>query len=161
MTGSVRLLQGLVLLLLAALCGTGHTADATPTEQDRATQARATALAEQLRCLVCQNQTIADSNADLAVDLRRQVREQIAAGRSDREIVAFMTERYGDFVLYRPPYKASTLLLWAGPALLLAIGAFIAVRLVRERRIAEAAPLTPEQRAQASRLLDDVSVNDR
>ena len=161
MTGSVRLLQGLVLLLLAASWGAGHAADATPTDQDRATQARATTLAEQLRCLVCQNQTIADSNADLAVDLRRQVREQISAGRSDREIIAFMTERYGDFVLYRPPFKASTLLLWAGPALLLAIGAFIAVRLVRDHRTAEGAPLTPEQRAHAGRLLDDAGVDDR
>jgi len=159
--GAVRLLQRLTVLLFAMLCGVGHAADAVPTDQDRATQARATALAEQLRCLVCQNQTIADSNADLAVDLRRQVREQISAGRSDREIIAFMTERYGDFVLYRPPFKASTLLLWAGPAILLAIGAFIAVRLVAERRVAEAAPLTPEQRAHAGRLLDGPNDSDR
>ena len=119
-----------------------------------ARKARAIEIAEQLRCLVCQNQTIADSNADLAVDLRRQVREQIAAGRTDREIIDFMTARYGDFVLYRPPFKATTVLLWGGPALLLAIGAFMLARLIRERRAAESPPLTPEERARANRLLD-------
>jgi Cytochrome C biogenesis protein len=95
-----------VLALCALLAVPAHAAEGVPTEQDRATQSRATAIAEQLRCLVCQNQTIADSNAELAVDLRRQVREQIAAGRTDREIIDFMTARYGDFVLYRPPFKA-------------------------------------------------------
>jgi cytochrome c-type biogenesis protein CcmH len=142
-----------VLAFCAGLSASGHAADAVPTEQDRATQARATAIAEQLRCLVCQNQTIADSNADLAVDLRRQVREQLAAGRTDREIIDFMTARYGDFVLYRPPFKMTTALLWAGPALLLAIGAFMLARLIRERGSAEPAPLTPEERERANRLL--------
>ena len=142
-----------VLGLCAALTLPGHATNAVPTEQDRATQARATEIAEQLRCLVCQNQTIADSNADLAVDLRRQVREQIAAGRTDREIIDFMTARYGDFVLYRPPFKATTALLWAGPGLLLAIGAFMLARLIRERGSAEPTPLTPEERARANRLL--------
>ena len=148
------------LALFATLSAPAPATDVVPTEQDRATQARATALAEQLRCLVCQNQTIADSNADLAVDLRRQVREQISAGRTDAEIIDFMTARYGDFVLYRPPLKSSTLLLWAGPALLLAIGTFAAIRLVRERRATETTPLTSEQRARANRLLDGRSDDD-
>lgn len=81
---------------------------------------RAQALAQQLRCLVCQNQTIADSHAPLAMDLKAQLREQLQAGRRDEEIIHYMTERYGDFVLYKPPLQANTWLLWAGPALLMA-----------------------------------------
>jgi len=128
--------------------------DAVPTEKDPVAQARAVKLSETLRCLVCQNQTIADSNAELAVDLRRQVREQIAAGRTDEEIIKYMTDRYGDFVLYRPPVKATTILLWGGPLLLLAIGAFTLLRIMRERRAApEAPPLTAEERARAEALL--------
>ena len=106
---------------------------AVPTEIDRVQQKRAVELSEHLRCLVCQNQTIADSNAELAQDLRRQVREQIAAGRSDAEIVAFMVQRYGDFVLYKPPVKATTLLLWFGPLVLLLLGVFALLRNLRER----------------------------
>jgi cytochrome c-type biogenesis protein CcmH len=81
-------------------------------------EARTQALAAQLRCLVCQNQTIADSHAPLAVDLKNQVREQLGAGKSETEVIDYMTARYGDFVLYKPPVKASTALLWAGPLLL-------------------------------------------
>ncbi len=111
-------------------------------------------LSATLRCLVCQNQTIADSNAELAVDLRRQIREQIAAGKSDDEIITYMIDRYGDFVLYRPPVRATTVLLWGGPALLLFIGAFVLLRIMRERRAApEAPPLTAEERARADALL--------
>ena len=95
-----------------------------------------------------------DQRAELAVDLRRQVREQIAAGKSDDEIITYMTDRYGDFVLYRPPVKATTVLLWGGPALLLLIGAFMLMRIMRERRTApEAPPLTAEERARADALL--------
>ena len=145
-------------LLIAFAAWTGFAvrafaAEATPTEQDPVAQARAVRLAEQLRCLVCQNQTIADSNAELAVDLRKQVREQIAAGRSDGEIIDYMTARYGDFVLYRPPLKATTILLWTGPALLAAIGAFLLARLVSGRRD-ERQPLTAEERARAASLID-------
>jgi cytochrome c-type biogenesis protein CcmH len=128
-------------------------AEAVPTEQDPVAQARAVRLQGELRCLVCQNQTIADSNADLAVDLRRQVREQIAQGRSDREIIEFMTTRYGEFVLYRPPLRASTFLLWAGPALLLLAGVVLLVRVVRERRAEGVPALSDEERARAERLL--------
>lgn len=145
----------IVLLVAALACAPrAYAAEALPTEQDPVAQARAVKLEEQLRCLVCQNQTIAESNAELAVDLRRQVREQIAAGKSDTEIIDFMTSRYGDFVLYRPPLKATTMLLWAGPLLLLALGAFMLARIVRERRrTAEAPPLTAEERARAEALL--------
>ena len=134
------------ILLLAA--------DAVPTEKDPIAAARAVSLAEKLRCLVCQNQTIADSNADLAQDLRRQIREQVAAGKSDKEIVDYMVARYGDFVLYQPPLKSTTLLLWAGPALLVAIGFVVLARIVRARRMRpDAPPLTADERALATRLL--------
>jgi cytochrome c-type biogenesis protein CcmH len=141
-------------MALALAVATAFASDAAPTEKDPVAQARAVKLSETLRCLVCQNQTIADSNAELAVDLRRQVREQIAAGKSDDEIITYMTDRYGDFVLYRPPVKATTVLLWGGPALLLLIGAFMLMRIMRERRAApEAPPLTAEERARADALL--------
>ncbi len=111
-------------------------------------------LAQRLRCPVCQNQTIADSGADLAKDLRRQVRAQIAAGRSDEQIVQFMVQRYGDFVLYDPPVKPATLLLWLGPALLMACGTGLAVREVRRRRRAGTAlPLAEAEIARAQALL--------
>jgi len=134
------------ILLLAA--------EALPTESDPVAAARAVALSEKLRCLVCQNQTIADSNAELAQDLRRQIREQIAAGKSDQQIVDYMVARYGDFVLYQPPVKATTLLLWAGPALLVAVGFIVLARTVRLRRAASDAPaLSDEERERVARLL--------
>ena len=98
-----------------------------------ALEARVMMIATELRCLVCQNQTIADSHADLAVDLRQQIREMLQKGMSEDQIRAYMTERYGDFVLYKPPLKTSTALLWAGPALLLG-GALIALFIVLRRR---------------------------
>jgi cytochrome c-type biogenesis protein CcmH len=110
-------------------------------------------LAHELRCLVCQNQTIADSNAPLAVDLRNQIREQLAAGKSERDVIDFMVARYGDFVLYRPPFKAATLALWLGPFALLGLGAWIFWRRVARRRAAPPG-LSEAQRAQAARLLE-------
>src|SRR3989449_8358080 len=91
--------------------------------QDARLERRVTALAHELRCLVCQNQTLADSNAPLAVDLRNQIREQLKAGKTERDVVEFMVARYGDFVLYRPPFKATTAALWLGPFVLLVLGA--------------------------------------
>jgi cytochrome c-type biogenesis protein CcmH len=105
---------------------------------DPALEARMTRIASELRCLVCQNQTIADSNADLAQDLRRQVREMLRKGDDDATIIAYMTDRYGDFVLYRPPVKATTLLLWFGPAAMLLLG-FGALAVVLRRRSRTAA----------------------
>ena len=151
---TIAVLAAALAMALALAVPPAFATDAAPTEKDRVAQARAVKLSETLRCLVCQNQTIADSNAELAVDLRRQVREQIAAGKSDDEIITYMTDRYGDFVLYRPPVRATTVLLWGGPALLLAIGAFVLMRIMRERRAApEAPPLTAEERARADALL--------
>jgi cytochrome c-type biogenesis protein CcmH len=113
---------------------------------------RTAALAHELRCLVCQNQTIADSNAPLAVDLRDQVREQLAAGKSEGEVREFMVARYGDFVLYKPPFKLTTVLLWLGPFLLLLFGMLLFLRRVRKKPEPET-PLTDEERSRASRLL--------
>jgi cytochrome c-type biogenesis protein CcmH len=144
----------LFALLLAVAPFLAPARDAAPTEQDPVAAKRAVGLSEQLRCLVCQNQSIAESNAELAVDLRRQISEQIAAGKSDSEIVDFMVQRYGDFVLYRPPFKASTVLLWLGPAALLVLGFWVLRRVLRQRQRAdEDQPLSDDDRARAGRLL--------
>jgi cytochrome c-type biogenesis protein CcmH len=110
-------------------------------------------LAHEMRCLVCQNQSLAESNAPLAVDLRNQIREQLAAGKSDREVVDFMVARYGDFVLYRPPLKATTVLLWAGPFVFLVAGFYFLVRFLRRRQV-PAPQLSAEDRARAAKLLE-------
>jgi cytochrome c-type biogenesis protein CcmH len=107
--------------------------DSAPAFPDPALQARYEALTHELRCLVCQNETIADSGATLAGDLRRELREQLSAGQSDAEVLKFMTDRYGAFVLYKPPFEQRTWLLWLGPALFLLIGAVVAVRIVLQR----------------------------
>ena len=114
---------------------------------------RVTALATELRCLVCQNQTLADSNAPLAVDLRNQIREQLKSGKSERDVMEYMVARYGDFVLYRPPLKATTIALWAGPVVFLVLGAWILlVRLLR--RSAPERELSDAERARAAKLLE-------
>lgn len=122
-----------LLALLLALPGLAFAREAAPAADDPVLEARVMRIAAELRCLVCQNQTIADSHADLAQDLRRQVREMIQQGRSDAEIIDFMTARYGDFVLYRPPLKGTTWLLWFGPALLLGGGVVVLVTVLRRR----------------------------
>ena len=114
---------------------------------------RVAALATELRCLVCQNQTLADSNAPLAVDLRNQIREQLSAGRSERDVREFMVARYGDFVLYRPPLKATTVALWVGPFVFLALGAWILARRLARRRGAEP-ELSEDERRRAAQLLE-------
>jgi cytochrome c-type biogenesis protein CcmH len=122
--------------LLAGLLALGGQALAIDTEaafDDPVLQKRYESINRELRCLVCQNQTIADSNATLAQDLRREVREMIAAGKTDDEIRDFMIERYGDFVLYRPRLTPENFLLWAAPALLLVIGGAVVARVVRRR----------------------------
>jgi cytochrome c-type biogenesis protein CcmH len=121
------------LLLLLLLCAGAMAKEAAPVAADPVLEARVTAITAELRCLVCQNQTIADSNSGLADDLRMQVREQLRKGASDAQVLSFMTERYGDFVLYRPPFKASTALLWIGPTALLVIGLGALVLVLRRR----------------------------
>jgi cytochrome c-type biogenesis protein CcmH len=119
--------------------------------EDPALEKRVQALSSELRCLVCQNQTLADSNAPLAVDLRNQVREQLKAGASEREVRDWMVARYGDFVLYRPPFNAATALLWAGPFLLLIAGIALVLRVVRRRPPER--QLSAVERARAEELL--------
>jgi cytochrome c-type biogenesis protein CcmH len=111
-------------------------------------------LISELRCLVCQNQTIADSNADLAKDLRRQVYEMLQQGHSQQQIADFMTERYGDFVLYNPNFNLKTGLLWLGPALFLLIG-LIAVLLFARKKTNSESGLTDEQKSQLAKILDE------
>ena len=122
---------GLVLTLAAG--GPVLAKEAAPASDDPVLEARVMRIAAELRCLVCQNQTIADSHADLAQDLRNQVRDMLRAGKSEAEILAFMTDRYGDFVLYRPPVKSTTTLLWYGPALLLVGGVIVLITVLRRR----------------------------
>ena len=117
------------------------------------TEQRIRQLEEKLRCLVCQNQTLADSNADLAGDFRREVREQVKAGRSDTEIVDYLVQRYGDFILYDPPFKATTALLWVGPFVLLAAAAAVLLAILRRRR---ATPEEPALGAEERRLVEQV-----
>src|SRR5690606_33831855 len=125
---------------------------AQPADEDPALEARVMELSHVLRCLVCQNQSIAESNAPRALDLRAQVREQLAAGRSESEVIDYLVARYGDFVLYQPPLKPTTVLLWVGPALLLFGGAgWLGWRLRRRAREA-AATLTEAERNRARAL---------
>ena len=105
----------LLPLLLAALAGLAAAKEAQPMAEDPVLEAKVMRIAEELRCLVCQNETIAASHADLAVDLRKQIRQKLQQGQSEQQILDFMVQRYGDFVLYRPPVKSSTWLLWGGP----------------------------------------------
>lgn len=142
-------------LALVLLVGSATAQEAQPSVADPALEVRVLRIAEELRCLVCQNETIAASSADLAVDLRKQIRTQLGQGKSEREILDFMVERYGDFVLYRPPLKMTTLLLWAGPFALLALGVGVLLRTLagRKRAAATDAP-SADQLARARRLLD-------
>ena len=127
------MLRAWLVAALLVLCGTAYAIDAEDAFDDPVLQKRYENINRELRCLVCQNQTIADSNATLAQDLRREVREMIAAGKTDDEIRDFMIERYGDFVLYRPRMTAQNFLLWAAPALLLLIAAVVLFRVIRRR----------------------------
>ncbi|HQR55959.1 MAG TPA: cytochrome c-type biogenesis protein CcmH [Burkholderiaceae bacterium] len=150
----------LAVFLLALLPLTAANAATEPMLLDPVAQRRLVDLSAQLRCLVCQNQSIAESNAELAVDLRNQINEQIKAGRTDKEIVDFMVTRYGDFVLYRPPFKATTVLLWVGPIALLLLAVFAFYRTLSRRRARiEDRPLNDAERAEAERLLAQGSSN--
>lgn len=136
------------------MAGAANANEAAPTALDPVANKRAVAISEQLRCLVCQNQSIAESNAELAVDLKNQVSQQIKAGKSDQEIIDFMVQRYGDFVLYKPPFKAQTLILWVGPAVLLVVGLCVFfVNLRRRRTQIDERPLSDAERREAERLL--------
>ncbi|WP_404302240.1 cytochrome c-type biogenesis protein [Alicycliphilus denitrificans] len=154
----MRLWLAILLALqcaLAALCV--HANEAQPLAEDPVVEKRMIAISEELRCLVCQNESLAGSRADLALDLKREIRGLIKAGKSDAEIMDFMVNRYGDFVRYRPPVNPVTWLLWFGPFVLLAGAVFILVRMVRssQRGAAEAQTLDEAGRAKAQSLLQD------
>ncbi len=123
----------IALLALVLVLGAAAAKEAVPAADDPVLEARMLHIAAELRCLVCQNQTMADSQAGLAVDLREQVREMLRRGDSEQQVIDYMTARYGDFVLYRPPLRAATLLLWFGPAVLL-VGGLGALFVVLRRR---------------------------
>ena len=145
----------LILFIIFSLSGirSGLAAEAVPVSADPALELRVQRLANELRCLVCQNQTIADSNAELAVDLRNQVREQLRQGKSEEEILSYMVQRYGDFVRYRPPVKMQTLVLWIGPFLLLAGGVFALMRYLRRRQLPDSDVLPQAQLDEAANIL--------
>lgn len=141
------------LSLIAACCwaAVSMAGEAPPAAEDPVLEARMNKLAEELRCLVCQNQSLADSHAELAQDLKNEVRTMLGKGMSDREVKDFLVQRYGDFVLYNPPVKTTTWLLWAGPFVLLiaALAAFV----VKLRGRPRAEPLSAEEHAAATALL--------
>ena len=145
----------LLLFVLALRFSPGVVAgEAAPVAEDPVLEARVLRLAEELRCMVCQNQTIADSQAGLAIDLRNQIRDQLKQGRSDAQIREYMVQRYGDFVLYRPPLKATTLLLWFGPFVLVIAGV-AALGLVLARRAPAPAGLSEDESRRAAALLGE------
>jgi len=151
-------MRSLLAMLCAVLCAglAAHSLakEAVPVAADPALERRTLHLAEELRCLVCQNQSIADSQAGLAVDLKQQIREQIRAGRTDAQIIEFMVDRYGEFVLYKPPFKFTTLLLWLGPfVLLVAAIAGLYGHIARRRKSVAETELSDTERARAAALL--------
>ena len=146
--------QLLVLCFGLALSAQVVAQEAKPLAEDPELEKRVMNLSQELRCLVCQNETLADSRADLANDLRREIREQMKAGKSDQEIIVFLTARYGDFVLYRPPVRPATYLLWFGPFVLLLIGLAVLYRYVKQRReLISQQPLSPDEHRRAEELL--------
>jgi cytochrome c-type biogenesis protein CcmH len=143
-----------LLLLFLCLSSSIMAKEAQPSAADPVLEERVMRLSKELRCLVCQNETLADSRADLAVDLRGQIREQMKAGKSDREIITYLTDRYGKFILYNPPVDPTTYLLWFGPFVLLLGGLFLLFRYLKQRReLIVEQPLTADDRQRAETLL--------
>jgi len=143
------------LVLLCSLVCSVVAQTAQPLAEDPQIEKRLQALSQELRCLVCQNETLADSRAGLAEDLRREIREQMKAGKSDKEIIAFLTARYGDFVLYRPRVTPTTYLLWFGPFILLGVGLVFLYRQLKQRRVQiKQEPITAQDRRRLDELLE-------
>jgi cytochrome c-type biogenesis protein CcmH len=140
-----QVLKALLLCAVVCLHSAGWAGVAASASEDPVLEVRTMAISSELRCLVCQNQTIADSHAELAIDLRNQVREMLVAGKSEQEITDYMTARYGDFVLYRPPFKAVTALLWIGPAVMVVIGLGVLFVVLRRRSRMDADQFEPEE----------------
>jgi cytochrome c-type biogenesis protein CcmH len=133
----------IVLMVLLGWTSAGAK-EAVPASNDVALEARVMDISSELRCLVCQNQTIADSHADLAIDLRQQIREMLSRGMTDAQIRNYMTDRYGDFVLYKPPLNTSTALLWFGPAILMIVALASLYLMLRRRLRMDAQAFDPE-----------------
>ncbi len=152
-------MKKLLILLFCLMPVFAVAGEARDMAADPVLEKRMIGLAEKLRCLVCQNESLASSHAELAEDLRREVREQMQKGLSDDEIVDYLVSRYGDFVLYEPPFKSYTLLLWLGPFALLLIGAGVLVFQLRKRRTVagDESALTPEAAQRAAALLEEES----
>jgi len=149
-------MRALLLLLLLLVAATVQAVEPRERLADPALEARARALSKELRCLVCQNESIDESNADLAHDIRVLLRERIKAGDSDDEVRRFLVSRYGDFVLLKPPFEPATYALWFGPPLVLAVaGLAIALRLRRARTEPDAPPLSDTERQRLARLLEE------
>jgi len=144
----------LALLLVTLVSSPGFAKTALPLAADPVLEARMMTLAAELRCLVCQNQSLADSNAELAVDLRNEIREQMRRGASNQNVIDYLVARYGNFVLYRPPLQANTLLLWSGPVIMLLLGLVFLLRSVKRRRRSAAPAPSVEARERAQQLLD-------
>ncbi len=150
---AVRFAAVLVFASMSALSG-AWAREAPPAADNPALEERTMDLAAKLRCLVCQNQTIAESNAGLAIDLKNEIREKFSQGQNEQQVVDYMVARYGDFVLYKPPFKAITALLWLGPLLLLLAGIGWLFRTLARRRAAEAPELSAEEQRRARALLE-------
>ena len=150
-----------LLLITSALLGMAHAGSLAQFDfSGPVTQEHFKQVLGKLRCLVCQNETLLDSQAELAQDLRREVYDLMASGKSDQEVIDFLTARYGDFVLYDPPVKPSTYLLWYGPFALFVVGVVALLVTVRRRRRGLEPQLTPEEQARARRLLDEAGEGD-
>ena len=145
----------LAFLMVFLVSNLSNAEEAPLLAKDPELEERVKAISAELRCLVCQNQTISDSNAGLAVDLKNQVRDMLRRGMSERQIKDFMVERYGDFVLYDPPVKGTTMVLWIGPLLMLILAFWMAVRIVRRRSRGIDSPQSSEDAARARELLKD------
>ena len=151
---------GLLLIIVSFLPCVALAKEAKPISNDPELEKRVMALSEQLRCLVCQNETLAGSQADLAEDLRGLIREQMKAGKSDKEIIAFLTARYGKFILYKPPVDPTTYLLWFGPFILLIGGLLFLFRYLKQRRdLITEQPLSADERRRAEALLKTAQGN--
>ena len=149
----------LVFFLVLQLTVSTYAGEAAPLADDPVVEQRLIVISEELRCLVCQNESLAGSRADLAMDLRREIRTLIKEDKTDPEIKEFLVSRYGDFVLYRPPVKPMTWALWFGPFLLMLGALFMLVRLIRRSQSNAATPeLDPAQRAKAQSLLQDTEL---
>jgi cytochrome c-type biogenesis protein CcmH len=152
-----RLLALLLLCLLPTFAMAQSQEEERPSD-DPVIEQRLAKLSKELRCLQCQNQTLADSPAGLAADLRREIREQMKAGKSDQEIIAFLTQRYGDFILYRPRVTYATYLLWFGPFVLLVAGLYALFRYIKQRRdLISEKPLSADEHRRAEELLASTS----